>query len=177
MAVAKSPDKNCFSVRGSHGQHSFFRFETESSVRSAKLVLTVRLSLTVSNYPCTKWAGFRTLLKPCNGDAGASHKTNGDGIIRTLFPQWEDCGVWLSPVERTVRVREAPSSNLGTPTAITKGHMDTKFLVPCGPRSQTLPTEVHTSGCDLAIKKRCRLILNHFRCLSIRFQHNQEPHR
>jgi hypothetical protein len=26
-------------------------------------------------------------------------------------------GVWLRPVERTVRVREVPSSNLGTPTA------------------------------------------------------------
>jgi hypothetical protein len=26
------------------------------------------------------------------------------------------CGVWLRPVERTVRVREVPSSNLGTPT-------------------------------------------------------------
>ncbi len=25
-------------------------------------------------------------------------------------------GVWLRPVERTVRVREVPSSNLGTPT-------------------------------------------------------------
>jgi hypothetical protein len=26
------------------------------------------------------------------------------------------CGAWLSPVERTVRVREVPSSNLGAPT-------------------------------------------------------------
>ena len=25
-------------------------------------------------------------------------------------------GAWLSPVERTVRVREVPSSNLGAPT-------------------------------------------------------------
>ena len=31
-------------------------------------------------------------------------------IIHGLF------GVWLRPVERTVRVREVPSSNLGTPT-------------------------------------------------------------
>jgi hypothetical protein len=27
-------------------------------------------------------------------------------------------GVWLRPVERTVRVREVPSSNLGTPTGV-----------------------------------------------------------
>ena len=27
-------------------------------------------------------------------------------------------GAWLSPVERTVRVREVPSSNLGAPTVL-----------------------------------------------------------
>jgi hypothetical protein len=44
MAVAKSLDKNCFSVRGSHGQHGFFRIETESSVRSAQSVSKVGLN-------------------------------------------------------------------------------------------------------------------------------------
>ncbi len=42
-------------------------------------------------------------------------KTNCNGIIRTLSPKGT-LGVWLSPVERTVRVREAKSSNLFTPT-------------------------------------------------------------
>jgi hypothetical protein len=36
------------------------------------------------------------------------------------------CGVWLRPVERTVRVREVPSSNLGTPTEGSKPLMDRK---------------------------------------------------
>jgi hypothetical protein len=44
MAVAKSVDKNCFSVRGSHGQPGFFRIETESSVRSAQSVYKVGLN-------------------------------------------------------------------------------------------------------------------------------------
>jgi hypothetical protein len=39
-------------------------------------------------------------------------KTSSNGIIRTLY------GVWLRPVERTVRVREAKSSNLFTPTLV-----------------------------------------------------------
>lgn len=41
-------------------------------------------------------------------------------------------GAWLSPVERTVRVREVPSSNLGTPTARIKSphRLSGDFLFP-----------------------------------------------
>jgi hypothetical protein len=45
-------------VHGTHGWHGFFPEETEKTVRSVKLVLTVRLSLTVSKYPCTKNARY-----------------------------------------------------------------------------------------------------------------------
>ena len=40
-------------------------------------------------------------------------KTKPNGIMQSVLPV---IGVWLRPVERTVRVREVPSSNLGTPT-------------------------------------------------------------
>ena len=39
-------------------------------------------------------------------------------------------GVWLRPVERTVRVREAPGSNPGTPTKATAVHKDGDFRYP-----------------------------------------------
>ena len=41
-------------------------------------------------------------------------------LIRYNVPRYspygDDIGVWLRPVERTVRVREVESSNLSTPT-------------------------------------------------------------
>src|SRR5688572_33498496 len=51
-------------------------------------------------------------------------------------------GVWLRPVERTVRVREVESSNLSTPTKPATRCMDWPISQPCGGRSQnpTNPT-------------------------------------
>ena len=64
------------------------------------------------------------------------------------------CGVWLRPVERTVRVREVPSSNLGTPTDKKTSKLRESFflwaLVPpngdfASPTNLSTPTDKKTS--------------------------------